>query len=360
MLDSRAVTDALASYDDPVFGPLISTALVVKSVLADQRRATVEVELGFPSDRLSERLHAALSAHLADQLNCDIQLALTWRVQPQAVQPKLQPLSTIRNIIAVASGKGGVGKSTVTANLALALRDEGARVGVLDADIYGPSQPRMLGAAGEEPKVVGENRMLPVVAQGMQTMSIGYLVDEKDAMIWRGPMVTQALSQLLFQSVWDDLDYLLIDLPPGTGDTHLSLAQKIPVSGTIVVTTPQDIALLDARKGIDMFRKVEVPILGVVENMSTHVCSQCGHEEAVFGSDGGQSLSDEAAVPLLGQLPLSASIRLNADNGAPTVASDPESDIASRYRQIALSAAMNLVTTDAGAEFPEIVIEEDA
>jgi len=267
-------------------------------------------------------------------------------------------LENVKNIIAVASGKGGVGKSTTSVNLALALASEGATVGLLDADIYGPSQPRMMGLSGQPESVDGKS-LEPMENYGVQTMSIGFLIDEETPMIWRGPMVTQALEQLLNDTKWRDLDYLLIDLPPGTGDTQLTLAQKVPVSGAVIVTTPQDIALLDARKGLKMFEKVEVPILGIVENMSTHVCSQCGHEEHIFGEGGGQSMASEAGIELLGSLPLEMGIRMQADSGKPTVVSDPNSRTADTYRAIARRAAARLSTQakDYSSKFPNIVIQ---
>jgi ATP-binding protein involved in chromosome partitioning len=262
---------------------------------------------------------------------------LDWRVFPHQVQGELKPMEQIRNIIAVASGKGGVGKSATAVNLALALQADGARVGVLDADIYGPSVPRMLNISGR-PETTGK-RIVPKRAYGMQAMSIGFLVDEDTPMIWRGPMVTQALQQLLNETEWQNLDYLVVDLPPGTGDIQLTLAQRVPVSGCVIVTTPQDIALLDARKAVQMFRRVETHVIGVVENMSTHICSQCGHEEAIFGTGGGERMAAEYGIPLLGQLPLAMRIRSDLDCGNPTVHADPTSDISTSYRQFARRTA---------------------
>ncbi|TDX30869.1 ATP-binding protein involved in chromosome partitioning [Modicisalibacter xianhensis] len=242
----------------------------------------------------------------------------------------------VKHIVAVASGKGGVGKSTVTANLALAMAAEGYRVGLLDADIYGPSQAQMLGIGeGVRPKMVGENRFSPLSAYGIQAMSMAFMVDINEPMVWRGPMVSGAFQQLLNQTVWDDVDYLFIDMPPGTGDIQLTLAQKVPVSGAVIVTTPQDIALLDARKGIEMFRKVNVPVLGVVENMSLHICSNCGHSEPIFGQGGGERIAEQYGTQLLGQLPLQLSIREQADGGKPTVVADPEGGITETFRSIA-------------------------
>jgi ATP-binding protein involved in chromosome partitioning len=274
------------------------------------------------------------------------------------VQKGLKPLPGVKNIIAVASGKGGVGKSTTAVNLALALSVEGATVGLLDADIYGPSQPRMLGAS-ERPESRDGKTMEPVVSHGIQSMSIGYLIEEETPMVWRGPMVTQALEQLLRDTRWQNLDYLIIDLPPGTGDTQLTLAQKVPVSGAIIVTTPQDIALLDARKGLKMFEKVEVPVLGIVENMSTHICSRCGHEEHIFGEGGGQRMATQYQVPFLGALPLDIRIRQETDGGQPTVAAEPDSHIAGLFRDIARRAAarLSLQARNYSHKFPNIVIQ---
>jgi len=270
-----------------------------------------------------------------------------------------QTIAGVNQIIAVASGKGGVGKSTVAANLAFALQAEGKRVGMLDADIYGPSQPRMLGARDARPFSPDGKRPQPVIAQGLQTMSIGYLIEEDTPMIWRGPMVTQALQQLLGDTLWDNVEVLVIDMPPGTGDIHLSLVQKIPLAGAVIVTTPQDIALLDARKGLRMFQKVSVPVLGVIENMSTHICTKCGHEEAIFGSEGGVNLAREENIELLGQIPLSLKVREQADSGRPTVIAEPDSEIAQRYRQIARKLLGKLSGTATAPAFPKISMVDD-
>lgn len=267
----------------------------------------------------------------------------------------------IKHIIAVASGKGGVGKSTTAVNLALALAADGASVGLLDADIYGPSQPLMLGVAeGTRPAQRGSQMLEPLIAHGLQTMSIGYLLTEDTPVVWRGPMVSSALQQLLNQTAWENLDYLIIDMPPGTGDIQLTLAQKVPVSGAVIVTTPQDIALLDAKKGIEMFSKVDVPVLGIVENMAVHICSNCGHTDHLFGEGGGDKIAQEYHVPLLGSLPLSRSIREQADGGNPSVVAEPNGPVAAIYRDIARKMVAQLSQQgDRGAAFPHIVIKND-
>jgi ATP-binding protein involved in chromosome partitioning len=284
---------------------------------------------------------------------------LTARIVPQAVQGSLKPLPGIANVIAVASGKGGVGKSTTSANLALALAAQGARVGLLDADIYGPSQPLMMGLEGQRPTTPDGKSIDPLVAYGVKVMSIGFLVDTDQPMVWRGPMVTQALAQLLTETRWGELDYLVVDMPPGTGDTQLTLAQRVPVSGAIVVTTPQDIALLDARKGLQMFRKVAIPVLGIVENMATHVCSNCGHEEPIFGAGGGERMAAQYGVPLLGSLPLDMRIREQADGGRPTVVAEPGGSLAQAYHRIARRAAARLATGVDATAFPTLSASDD-
>lgn len=273
-----------------------------------------------------------------------------------------QAIPQVKNIIAVASGKGGVGKSTTAVNLALALAAEGVRVGILDADIYGPSQPQMLGVGQRRPEIVGEQgkqQMLPISAYGIQSISMGYLVTEDTPMLWRGPMATGALQQLLMQTRWDGLDYLIIDMPPGTGDIQITLAQKVPVTGAVIVTTPQDIALLDAKKGIEMFRKVNVPILGVIENMAMHTCSNCGHEEHIFGEGGGERIARDYQTELLGSLPLDLSIRANADQGKPSVAADPESAVSQKYRAIARKLIANVQQNNSNQSLPSIEISDD-
>jgi len=317
-------------------------AEAVRAVGVDGARVSVDLRLGYPAAGAAEVLAAqARQALEADPAIAAATVSVTSRIQSHKVQGALGPLPNVKNIIVVASGKGGVGKSTVAANLALALQAEGAKVGVLDADIYGPSQPRMLGIGGKPESPDGKS-ITPMQAHGLQAMSIGFLVDEETPMIWRGPMVTQAMMQLLTDSRWEMLDYLVIDLPPGTGDIQLTLAQKVPVAGAVIVTTPQDIALLDARKALKMFEKVGVPVLGVVENMATHVCSNCGHEEHIFGEGGGARMAEQYGVPYLGSLPLDIRIREQADGGTPTVVAMPESDLAARYREIARNTAGRL------------------
>jgi ATP-binding protein involved in chromosome partitioning len=288
-----------------------------------------------------------------------VDVSFSLQVQSHAVQRGVQLLPNVKNIVAVASGKGGVGKSTTAANLALALTAEGARVGLLDADIYGPSQPMMMGLSGHPESLDGKT-MQPMVNHGVQVMSIGFLVKPEDAMIWRGPMATQALEQLLRQTEWHDLDYLIVDMPPGTGDIALTLSQRVPLTGAVIVTTPQDIALIDARKGIRMFEKVGVPILGMVENMAVHVCSQCGHAEHIFGQDGGRRMAAEHGMDYLGALPLAMSIRVQADGGVPTVVAEPQGELAEQYRHIARQVAVSIAAKakDFSAKFPTITISK--
>ncbi len=337
-LNEEYVRNLLRSVQDPYGTSDIVEAGWVRAVGVDQNRVAVELRAGYPVGGFRDRCIADVQAVLqADSLIDQARVSLDWRVFAHEVQGELKPMEQIRNIIAVASGKGGVGKSSTAVNLALALQADGARVGVLDADIYGPSMPRMLGVSGR-PATEGK-RIVPQTGHGIQVMSIGFMVEEDTPMIWRGPMVTSALTQLLTETNWDALDYLVVDLPPGTGDIQLTLAQKVPVSGAVVVTTPQDIALLDARKAVQMFRKVDMTVLGVVENMSTHICSQCGHEEAIFGSGGGEKMAQQYELPLLGQLPLALSIRQDLDRGLPSVVADPQSEITASYLQCARRTA---------------------
>lgn len=348
----------LSENEDPFLGTDLVSAGALTSVAFDGDTAVVSFELGFPlaryRDELQERLEQLLGAIEGFECQVEIQTKITSR----EVQKGVKPLAQVRNIIAVASGKGGVGKSTTATNLALALQQEGAKVGVLDADIYGPSQTRMLASHGRPESPDGKS-MNPRVSYGLQSISIGNLIEEDTPMIWRGPMVTGALEQLLNDTNWSDLDYLVVDLPPGTGDIQLTLCQKIPVSGALIVTTPQDIALMDARKALKMFEKVNVPVLGIVENMSLHECSECGHVEHIFGRGGGQSMAEDYGVSLLGALPLDIRIREGVDSGRPTVAVEPESGIADAYRLIArkVAARLSLRARDFSARFPKIVVQ---
>ncbi len=353
------VEDALKAYQDPYLKADLVTAKAVKNIAVQGSNAEIDIELGFAAEGYRDELVRQVTACARRVTGItNVQVRVRFNIVAHAVQKGVKPMRNVKNIIAVASGKGGVGKSTTAVNLALALAAEGARVGILDADIYGPSQPRMLGSQAK-PETRDGKSMEPIISHGIQSMSIGYLIDEESPMIWRGPMVTQALEQLLKDTNWKDVDYLVIDLPPGTGDIQLTLAQKVPVSGAVIVTTPQDIALLDARKGLKMFQKVDVPVLGIIENMSTHICSQCGHEEHIFGSGGGQSMAEQYDMELLGQLPLDISIRENADGGHPSVIADPNGAIAQIYRNIArkIAASLSLRAKDYSAKFPNIVIQ---
>jgi len=342
---------------DPHSGQPLSAA--VRAVGVDGDRVSVDVQLGYPAAGYVEQAALEVRKALeADPAISSAAVSMSCRVHAHKVQGQLSPLPGVKNIVAVASGNGGVGKSTLSVNLALALAAEGAKVGILDADIYGPSQQRMLGLSGKPVSPDGKS-IEPMRAHGLQAMSIGVLIEEDTPMIWRGPMVTQALMQLLNDTRWEDLDYLVIDLPPGTGDIQLTLSQKVPVSGAVIVTTPQDIALLDARKALGMFRKVEVPVLGVVENMATHICTNCGHEEHIFGQGGGARMASDAGIPYLGDLPLDIRIREQADRGNPTVAAMPDSDLTARYRAIArhTAAKLSLQARNKAITFPKIVIQ---
>lgn len=331
----------------------------IKNLSVSDNNIQLEVVLGYPAKSQFQAIQDLVVAALkkiADVKN--IQVTVSSNIVAHTVQRGVKLLPGVKNIIAVASGKGGVGKSTTAANLALALSAEGARVGILDADIYGPSLPMMLGINGR-PQTVEENTIEPMEGHGLQASSIGFLVDQDSPMVWRGPMVTSALEQLLRQTRWRDLDYLIVDMPPGTGDIQLTLSQKVPVTGAVIVTTPQDIALLDARKGLKMFEKVGVPIIGIVENMSTYICPSCGHEEHVFGSGGGQKMCSDYSVDFLGSLPLNLSIRQQSDAGCPTVVAEPNSAISQVYKQIARQVAIRIagLAKDMSSKFPNIVIQ---
>ena len=330
----------------------------IKSI-DDNGSIIIQLQLGYPLGDWLDNLHAELLAYVESSFPGSYEIKITTKIEAHAHPAKVQAMPKVKNIIAVASGKGGVGKSTTSVNLALALQNLGSKVGILDADIYGPSMPIMLGASDKHPESTDKKTIYPVTAHGIQSMSIGYLVKPEQAMVWRGPMASGALQQLVNDTQWDDLDYLIIDLPPGTGDIQLTMAQKIPVTAAVVVTTPQDIALADARKAVAMFNKVSVPVLGVVENMAIHTCSNCGLEEHVFGAGGGDKLAQEIGVELLGSLPLALSIREDADNGEPSLIKDSESEISNKYKKIALklAAKLSLQEKEFRADFPTITIE---
>ena len=358
-IEKADIENHLRQFIDPHHGVDLVAAKSVKSIVIDGANVTVKLELGYPAKSYIDTLKSEVEQHLKTLAGVEnVNVEVSVKIVSHAVQQALKPNPHIKNMIAVASGKGGVGKSTTAVNLALALAAEGANVGILDADIYGPSIPTMLRLSGL-PDSEDKKTMMPKVAYGIQTMSIGYLVPEDQAMIWRGPMVTNALQQLLRDTNWKDLDYLIIDLPPGTGDIQLTLAQQIPVSGAVIVTTPQDIALIDAQRGLGMFAKVNVPVLGIVENMSIHLCSNCGHEEAIFGTGGGAVMAESNKVDFLGALPLDMAIRLNADSGKPTVVADPDSRAAQIYQQIARTTAAKLAlkAKDFSSKFPNIVVQ---
>ncbi len=326
----------------------------------DGKKVSIEIELGFPASGIHADLEQAVieAAQTSAEIE-EVSVTVDTKITAHGVQRNLKPLENVSNIVAIASGKGGVGKSTTAVNLALALAAEGANVGILDADIYGPSIPLMLGISGERPTSDDGESMNPLSAHGIQVMSIGFLIDPDQPMIWRGPMVTQALNQMLQQTKWTDIDYLVVDMPPGTGDIQLTLSQQVPVSGVVIVTTPQEIALLDARKGLQMFRKVSVPVLGIVENMSTHICTKCGHEEPLFGSGGGAQLAADYEVELLGSLPLDLRIREQTDSGNPSVVAEPGEAPAAAYRATArrMAARLAMQGKDYSRRFPKIVVE---
>jgi ATP-binding protein involved in chromosome partitioning len=358
-IEKADVEDLLQAFIDPNNGTDLVSAKSVKSIVIDGDAVSVKLELGYPAKSYIPKLKTAVEKHLKTLAGIGaVNIEVSVKIVSHAVQQALKPLPNVKNIIAVASGKGGVGKSTTAVNLALALAAEGANVGILDADIYGPSIPTMLGLSGY-PESIDKKTMMPKIAYGVQTISIGYLIEADQAMIWRGPMVTSALQQLLKDTNWDNLDYLVIDLPPGTGDIQLTLAQQIPVSGAIIVTTPQDIALIDAQRGLAMFEKVNVPVLGLVENMSMHICSNCGHEEAIFGEGGGLAMAGRNRIEFLGSLPLDINIRQFADSGTPTVVADPEGRPAQIYKQIArkTAAILALKAKDFTTKFPKIVVQ---
>ncbi|BBB67412.1 iron-sulfur cluster carrier protein [Undibacterium sp. YM2] len=354
--DIKAV---LAKVTDPNTNKDLIATKSVKNIKIEGTDVSLDVELGYPAKSQFEMIRAAVVAAIAVLPGAGkVAVNVTSKIIAHAVQPGIKLMPNVKNIIAVASGKGGVGKSTTAANLALALAAEGAAVGILDADIYGPSQPMMMGISGR-PETVDGKTMEPLENHGLQVSSIGFMIDPDEPMVWRGPIVTQALQQLLGQTNWRDLDYLIVDMPPGTGDVQLTLSQKVPVTGAIIVTTPQDIALLDARKGLKMFEKVGIPILGIVENMSIHICSNCGHAEHIFGEGGGQKMCADFGVDFLGGLPLTMSIRQQADSGTPTVVAEPDGQIAGLYKDIARKVAIKVAekAKDMTSKFPTITIQ---
>lgn len=352
------VQNALKSVIDPNTGKDLISSKSAKNIKVDGSDVSLDVVLGYPAKSQIDLIRKAVIDALKQLAGIgNISANVTMAIVAHSVQRGVKLLPNVKNIIAVSSGKGGVGKSTTAVNLALALMSEGANVGILDADIYGPSQPTMLGIRGR-PETIVENTLEPLKGHGLQVMSIGFLIDEDNPMVWRGPMATSAMEQLLQQTNWQNLDYLIVDMPPGTGDIQLTLSQKVPVTGAIVVTTPQDIALLDAKKGLKMFEKVGIPILGIVENMSIYVCPNCNHQEHIFGQGGGQKMCDQYGVDFLGSLPLNLSIREQADSGKPTVAADPDGAISAIYKTIARKIAIQVadMSKDMTSKFPSIVV----
>jgi ATP-binding protein involved in chromosome partitioning len=351
---------ALATVVDPVTAKDFVSTKQLKNLRIDGEDVSFDVELGYPAKSQLQALRKALIAAARTVSGvANVSVNLTVNIAAHSVQRGVQLLPGVKNIVAIASGKGGVGKSTTAVNLALALAAEGAQVGLLDADIYGPSQPMMMGISGRPESPDGKN-LAPMRNHGLQVMSIGFMVDADSPMVWRGPMATQALEQLLRQTLWQDIDYLIVDMPPGTGDIQLTLSQRVPLTGAVIVTTPQDIALLDAKKGLKMFEKVGVPILGIVENMAVHVCANCGHVEHIFGADGGKRMAEQYGVEVLGSLPLALAIREQTDSGKPTVVADPEGEVAGIYKAIARRLAVKIAerAKDYSAKFPTISISK--
>nr|WP_315258979.1 iron-sulfur cluster carrier protein ApbC [uncultured Duganella sp.] len=355
------VKAALSKIVDPNTTKDFVSGKAVKNLKVDGSDISLDIELGYPAKSQIDAIRGSVIAGLKALPGVgNISVSVFSKILAHTVQRGLKPMVNVKNIIAVASGKGGVGKSTTAVNLALALSAEGASVGLLDADIYGPSQPMMLGVKGR-PETKDGKSMEPLENYGVQVSSIGFLIDPDEPMVWRGPMVTQALQQLLEQTNWRDLDYLIVDMPPGTGDIQLTLSQKVPVTGAVIVTTPQDIALLDARKGLKMFEKVGIPILGIVENMSVHICTNCGHAEEIFGHGGGEKMCKDFNVDFLGALPLTMAIREQADAGKPTVVADPDGQVAAIYKAIARRVAVQVSekAKDMTSKFPTIVVKND-
>lgn len=359
-LTQEQLLGAIKMVRDPYTGSDFVSSKSIKNISITNERISFGLEMGYPAKSLWEGMRESLTQavrQLPGAQDMPVEIHFSTQVAAHTAQGGVHLLPQVKNIIGVASGKGGVGKSTTAANLALALQAEGANVGLLDADIYGPSQPMMMGLSARPESADGKT-MSPLISHGVQVMSIGFLVSPNEAMVWRGPMATQALEQLLRQTSWNSLDYLIIDLPPGTGDIQLTLSQRVPMTGSVIVTTPQDIALLDARKGIRMFEKVGVPILGVLENMAVHVCTNCGHAEHIFGEGGGKSMSQELGVDYLGSLPLDINIRLQADKGEPTVVADPSGSVAGIYKEVArrVAAKVSVKAKDFSSKFPSIKI----
>ena len=360
-ITAEAVRSALSGVIDPNTGKDLISSKSAKNIQVNGSDVALDVELGYPANSQIELIRSSVSSAISAIPGAGkVSANVFSKIVAHSVQRGVKLMPNVRNIIAVASGKGGVGKSTTAANLALALAAEGAKVGLLDADIYGPSQPMMMGVSGKPESHDGKT-MEPLDSHGVQIASIGFMIDPDQPMVWRGPIVTQALQQLLEQTNWRDLDYLIVDMPPGTGDVQLTLSQKVPVTGAVIVTTPQDIALLDARKGLKMFEKVGIPILGIVENMSVHVCSNCGHAEPIFGQGGGEKMCADFGVDFLGALPLTMSIREQADSGKPTVVADPEGQVAQIYKAIARKVAVKVAekAKDMTSKFPSIVVKND-
>jgi len=358
-ISESQIQTALKEVTDPNTGKDLITSKSARNIKIDGNNVALDIVLGYPANSVMAGIQKLVSDKLKTLPEIgSVFVNVSSKIVAHSAQRGVQLLPNVKNIIAVASGKGGVGKSTTAVNLALALAAEGANVGILDADIYGPSQPMMLGITGR-PETTDGKSMEPMESHGIQAMSIGFLVDIDTPMVWRGPMVTGALEQLLRETRWRELDYLLVDMPPGTGDIQLTLSQKVPVTGAVIVTTPQDIALLDARKGLKMFEKVGIPILGIVENMSTHICSQCGHEEHIFGAGGGAQMCKDYNVDLLGSLPLDIRIREQTDGGMPTVVAEPDSQITEVYKKIARTIAIKIahLSLDHSSKFPNIVIQ---
>jgi len=357
VLDSARVNQVLGSVVDPNTGQDLVTSRSARNVRVEGSKVALDVELGYPAASQFAMIRALVDTALRQAGATEVAVEVRSKIVAHTVQRGLKVMPNVRNIVAVSSGKGGVGKSTVAVNLALGLAAEGARVGMLDADIYGPSQPTMLGIAGKPESEDGKT-LEPLENHGIQASSIGFLVDADTPMVWRGPMVTSALQQLLTQTNWKDLDYLVVDMPPGTGDIQLTLAQQVPVTGAVIVTTPQDIALLDAMKGLKMFEKVGVPILGIVENMAAHICSKCGHEEHIFGSGGAEKMAQKYGVDVLGVLPLDIRIREQTDSGRPTVVADPDGALANQYKAIARRVAIKIAerAKDLSAKMPAIKV----